>query len=119
MIIDINIESLDDLHQLKQLENSGIKINISALARKLKVDRRTIKKYMYGYKKPITRNKSSQFDTYYITIKELLNDKKKEITYKSDLYRYLVDSYGMKGSSSSFRRYIIKKSEFNKFFIKK
>ena len=48
---DIEIKSLADLPKLKILmENLKMKINKSKLARDMGVDRRTIDKYLKGYK---------------------------------------------------------------------
>src|SRR5699024_10054387 len=76
--IDINtnleITSLTDLPKLKLLmENLKMKINKSELARKFKVDRRTISKYLNGYTKNETRKKTSKIDAYYDIIKRILS----------------------------------------------
>src|SRR5690625_5500119 len=56
---DVEINSLTDLPKLKVLlESSNMKINKSQLARELGVDRRTVDKYLDGYTRKTTRNKS-------------------------------------------------------------
>lgn len=117
---ELSINSLMDLNKLKTLEETGsMKINASELARHLDVDRRTIRKYINGFEKKPTRNRSTQFDEYYVTIKSLLNHDVKIFHYKSFLYRYLIDKYGMKGAESSFRRYINSIDEFKAYFADK
>jgi len=119
---DISICCLEDLKKLKPLiENTNLKVNKSALARELGVDRRTVAKYIDGYARPKTRNRASIFDEYYDLIRELLSpetaDKKNKIFfYKRDLWQYLTDNYGLKCAQSSFRRYISSVPEFEAYF---
>ena len=50
IITDISINQLDDMHKLKPFwEDGTLKINKSQIARELKVDRRTVDKYIKGY----------------------------------------------------------------------
>ncbi len=119
-ISNFEVKSLNDLYKLSAIEKGlGMKVNKSALARKLNVDRRTIKKYINGFEKSKTRQKNSSIDQYKETIEELLSNKAKIFCYKSVLYRYLKENYGLSCSESSFRRYISKNEEFNKYFHKK
>lgn len=53
-------------------DNSNIKVNFSKIAKELGKDRRTVKKYYYGFKKTMTRNKPSKCDEFYDTIVNLL-----------------------------------------------
>ena len=48
---NLEINCLTDLNKLKDLQNNGLKVNKSALARRLGKDRRTINKYINGYQK--------------------------------------------------------------------
>lgn len=115
---EISVNCLTDLNKLKTFEEeSSLKLNVSALARELGCDRRTARKYINGYKKPETRNRDTQFDVYFETIQKLLEDSKKIFRYKSVLYRYLSENYGMEAPESSFRRYIQSVKEFNDYFI--
>jgi len=117
--IDFEIEKLEDLEKLKELEGvSDLKVNKSELGRKLGVDRRTIAKYIKGYKKPSDRRRKSQFDEYYELISKLLANEEAVFAYKRILWQYLRDNHGMSGAQSSFRRYISQKPEFNKYFQK-
>lgn len=109
-----------DLNKLKQFEeSSNLKINRSQLAREMNVDRRTISKYIQGFKKKSTRSRKSQFDSYYSIIEDLLSQPNKIFAYKRVLWQYLCDNHGMTGSQSSFRRYISSIPEFNAYFKEK
>lgn len=117
---DITIKKLTDLYKLKPfLEDGTLKINRSQLARDLGKDRRTIEKYLGGYEKPTTRDRSSYFDDYYDIISELLSDTNQQIFYyKRILWQYLKDNHGLQCAQSSFRRYIQHKPEFQIYFKK-
>ena len=57
--IDFQVKSLEDLPKLKPfLEDGTLKVNKSQIARELGKDRRTVDKYLNGYEKPTTRDKS-------------------------------------------------------------
>ena len=57
IITDIRVENIYDLYKLKPfLEEGTLKLNKSQIARELEVDRRTVDKYINGYKKPNTRS---------------------------------------------------------------
>lgn len=71
---NLEINCLADLNKLKNLQNNGLKVNKSALARRLGKDRRTIDKYINAYQKSNSRHRTSQFDEYYDIIEQLLND---------------------------------------------
>ena len=52
LILDLKIKSVEDLYKLKPFEeNSSININKSQIARELGVDRRTVDKYINGFRK--------------------------------------------------------------------
>lgn len=117
LISNIEINSLEDLRTLGLLqEATGIKVNKSAIARQLAIDRRTVDKYINGYQKSVHRNKGSKIDAFESIIRQLLNDKEKIFNYKSFLYHYLVDNYQLDCAQSSFRRYISQHEEFNNYF---
>lgn len=118
---DIKITSLNDLKKLKPfLEDGTLKINKSQLARDLGKDRRTIDKYLNGYEKSTTRERSSDIDEYYDLISELLSDCNQQIFYyKRILWQYLKDNHGLTCAQSSFRRYIQKHQEFQEYFVKR
>lgn len=117
IITNLEINNLEDLRKIKSLEeNSNLKVNKSALAREMGVDRRTIDKYISGYVKPKNRIKNSSCDDYYQVIKELLNDKNRVFVYKSVLYRYLQENHQMKVPRTTFERYLRRHDELNNYF---
>ncbi len=118
---DLTIKTLSDLVKLKpSLEDGTLKINKSQIARELGKDRRTVDKYLNGFRKKLTRERSSNLDEYYELINELLSDSNQQIFYyKSILWQYLVDNHGLVCAESSFRRYIQKYPEFQCYFTQK
>lgn len=117
---NIEINKLEDLVKLKALiEESNLKVNLSEIARELGCDRRTVKKYIKGYEKVTKRNRKSPIDDYYSLIQELLNSKTRIFYYKRVLWQYLVDNHGLNVKQSTFRGYISRHSEFNKYFKNK
>ncbi len=117
----LEINTLEDLKKLKPLmEGSNLKINKSHIARELGVDPRTVGKYINGYVKPTTRNRTSKIDKFYPIIKELLSEESIQIFYyKRVLWQFLKDNHGLDCAQSSFRRYISKYEEFNNYFNKR
>lgn len=114
---NLKINTLMDLNKLKQFEDSSnLKVNRSQLAREMNVDRRTISKYILGFKKNTSRSRTSQFDSFYPVIEELLGHPDKVFAYKRVLWQYLCDNHGMTGAQSSFRRYLSSIPEFNTYF---
>ena len=82
IITDIAINQLEDLHKLKPFwEDGTLKINKSQIARELKVDRRTVDKYIKGYKKSCHRHRDNCITPYYDIIDELLSDRNQQIFY--------------------------------------
>ena len=118
---DLTISSLTDLPKLKLLmESLNMKINKSELARKFKVDRRTIDKYLEGYRPNTKRKRASKIDKYYDTIKHLLSDETpQKFYYKRVLWQYLKDNHDLNCSESTFRGYISRKPEFQSYFDSK
>lgn len=116
---DVKIERLEDLKKLKLLmDETNIKINISNLAKELGKDRRTIKKYIQGYKKSKTRKRSSYLDKYYSIIKKLL-ESKQIFFYKRNLWQYLKDNHDLECPETTFKSYLARNSEFNDYFKNK
>lgn len=72
--------------------------NKSEIARQLNMNRKTVSKYLEGFEKSKYRNKGSEFDEYYDTIRDLLSSETQVFHFRSILYRYLVDNYGMRWS---------------------
>ena len=90
---------------LTVLDKLGIKPNFADLARKYKMDYRTVKKYYEGYKgKPKNRNCRSKLEPYASIIEEKLSISR--ISHKG-VYRMLLSKYGEKkiGSYTNFMCY--------------
>lgn len=122
IIVDLKIESLEDLYKLKPLmENSSFHINKSQIARELGVDRRTVDKYINGFQKSKKRNRKSRLDKYYGVIQELLSEQNPQIFYyKRILWQYLVDNHGLHECRySNFCHYINSHKEFADYFRQK
>ena len=121
IITDISINQLDDMHKLKPFwEDGTLKINKSQIARELKVDRRTVDKYIKGYKKSCHRHRDNCITPYYDIIDELLSDRNQQIFYyKKTLWQYLVDNYDFKSIYCNFCHCLKKYPEFNSYFNKR
>ncbi len=84
LIIDLVINCKEDLYKLKPMAEKDLgDINYSALARELGLDRRTVKRYILGFKKSKTRIKTSGLDEYFEVVRELLFDTNQIFRYKS------------------------------------
>ena len=115
----IKLDSLEDLKEYKKfMDDNNLKINIAALSRKYKVDRRTINKYLNGFEKKKTKNKSSKLDKYYDLIKSLLSSSTQTFSYIRVLRQYLEDNYGIDIQYSTFYNYIRNTPEFYEYFKK-
>lgn len=121
IITDLRIESINDLYKLKPfMEDATLKINKSQIARELDVDRRTVDKYLNGFKKSKTRICENCITPYYDIISELLDSNNPQIFYyKSVLWQYLVDNYHYSGSYVNFCLYLKKYEEFENYFKKR
>ena len=110
IITDLKIKSVDDLYKLKPfMEDSTLKINKSQIARELEVDRRTVDKYIDGFKKSKTRTSHNCIDDYYDVIAELLSDRNQQVFYyRRVLWQYLVDNHAYTGSYVNFCYYLRK-----------
>lgn len=120
LIVDFDVKSKEDLKKLRPLVDQDLKsINYSALGRELNMDRRTVKKYIYGFEKAKHRVKPSKLDKYAALVYQLLFETKQIFRYKSFLYRYLVDNHDLDCSESSFMKWLTKNNDFNDYFISK
>lgn len=116
---EIELISIKDLNKLKLLVevNKLDKPNFSELARRLGVDRRTVKKYYEGNTVKCRKAKKSKIDNYYDIITSLLSEESNQMFYyKSHLYRYLVREHGLQCSRSNFNHFILKNSKFAEYF---
>lgn len=120
IITDIRVESIYDLYKLKPfLEDGTLKINKSQIARELEVDRRTVDKYINGYKKTSARSCSNCITPFYYTIAELLSDRNQQVFYyRKVLWQYLVDNHGYAGAYCNFCHYLGTYPEFDSYFRK-
>ena len=120
IITDLEIKTVEDLYKLKPfMEDSTLKVNKSQIARELEVDRRTVDKYIKGFKKSKTRTSVNCIDEYYQIIEELLSDRNHQVFYyRRVLYQYLLDNHGYNGSYVNFCYYLRKYSELDSYFNK-
>ncbi|MCG5200445.1 hypothetical protein MCS34_09585 [Staphylococcus aureus] len=96
-----------------------MKINKSEIARHMGVYRRTVDKYLNGFEPTKKRNRQSIIDKYYPIIEKLLSDSSEQkFYYKLILWQYLKDKHGLTCAYSTFRAYILKHDEFNRYFMK-
>lgn len=118
VITDLHVKSVDDLYKLKPLVQEGIlKVNKSQIGRELGIDRRTVNKYINGFKKSKTRNCDNCLSPYYDIIKDLLDANNPQIFYyKSVLWHYLIDNHGYSGSYPNFCLYLKNYEEFENYF---
>ncbi len=115
--VALKVERPEDLPRLKEfMEENKIKVNKSDIARQLKLDRRTVSKYLEGYEKSKTRNKPSKMDEQYELIKGLLSSETQRFSYRIDLYRYMQDNHGLAIPRSTFFHYIQNTPEFAQYF---
>ena len=74
LITDLEIKTVNDLYKIKPLmEGTSLKINKSQIARELNVDRRTVSKYINGFKKSKTRKRENSLSPFREVVKELLS----------------------------------------------
>lgn len=111
---EIELNTVNDLKNLRLvMEVNGLdKPNFSELARRLGVDRRTVKKYYEGNIEVNRKPKKSKIDDYYDLISSLLSAESDQIFhYKSHLYIYWVREHNLKCSRSNFNYFILKNNK--------
>lgn len=117
--VSLKIEKLTDLSKLRYfVKHDNLKLNKSEIARNLKVDRRTVDKYLNGFEKSKHRNKPSKLDEYKDIIAELLSSPYQQFSYRSCLYRYLQDNHKLHVPIQTFYHYLKSVPEFNAYFKK-
>lgn len=119
IIMNLNIESLEDLPKLKPFtESNDLKLNKSQIARELGVDRRTVSKYLDGFHKSPHRSSTNCLTPYLDQIRTLLLDpeNEQEFAYRRVLWQYLRDNHGYTGSYSNFVHYLNQIPEFQSYF---
>lgn len=120
--IDVTtISSLDKLLKVGELVREDvIKMpNISALARHLKKDRKTVRKYLGGFEKKDTRERVKYLDQYRSSILNYLKDEFKTFEYYDHLYLFVKDKHDITCSYSTFKRYIQSDEVLSKYFKEK
>ncbi len=118
-IVNLKVDRAEDLPKLKEfMDNNNLKINMAEIGRQMGMDYRTVKKYLNGYTRPQTRDRPAAMDSYYDTIKELLESDTQIFFYKRNLYQYLKDNHGLIESESAFYHFIRAHDEFNRYFGK-
>lgn len=117
--VSLEIKELSDLTKLRSfMEDNNLKLNKSAIARELNVDRRTVGKYLDGFQKKEHRDKPSKVDEYRDIIDELLSSNTQIFHYRSVLYRYLIDNHNMDIPAQTFYHYIKSNPELDAYFRK-
>lgn len=96
-----------------------INLNISKIARELKIDRKTVKRYLEGKVPKKTRNRKKYLDDYKEYIKETLNDEYSSFDYIDHLYNYVRREKNITCNRVTFNRYIRNNEELNKLFKRK
>lgn len=115
--VTLKIESREDLPKLRTfMEANNLKINKSEVARQLDMDRRTVTKYLDGYKRPVERHKPSRVEAYRPIIEELLSSETQIFFYRKVLWQYLKDNHGMDIPLPTFYHYLQNTPEINEYF---
>lgn len=113
----LRIDKPIDLPKLREfMEDNNLRINKSEIARQLNMDRRTVSKYLEGFEKRKNRNKTSKMDAYYEIIADLLSSETQIFAFRSVLYHYLVDNYGLTVPVQTFYHYLQRTKEFDAYF---
>ena len=121
IVTNLKITKLEDLHKLKPLmESTNFKINKSQIARELGVDRRTVGKYINGFRKSKHRSSTNCLTPYTEIIRELLSDENEQLFYYRRVLRQkLRDNHDYRGSYSNFCYYLNLIPEFKAYFDKR
>jgi len=114
------ITKIEDLLMFsKAYEEGMIRLNISKLAKHLKKDRKTVKKYLEGKVPKKSRDRIKYLDEYRDYIVLVLKDKYQSFDYIEHLFNYLKREKGITCSRSTLNRYIRKDDELNGLFKRK
>lgn len=115
--VTFDIKSREDLPKLRAfMKVNNLKINKSKIARQLNMDRRTVAKYLDGYKRPAGRKKHSRVEEYRPIIEELLSSETQIFFYRKVLWQYLKDNHGMDIPLPTFYHYLKNTTEFDEYF---
>ena len=114
------ITKIEDLLLFSKAYKEGlIKVNISKLAKELKKDRKTIKKYLNGETPKRTRVRVKYLDEYREYIVEVLSDKHQSFDYIDHLFKFLKREKNITCSRTSLNRYIREDMGLNELFKRK
>jgi hypothetical protein len=120
IVIIEQIKSVNDLLNFSRAYKEGmIKLNVSKLARHLKKDRKTIRRYLNGNIPKKTRKRVKYLDQYRDYIIEILSDKYQSFDYIDHLFKFLKREKNITCSRSTLNRYIRYDEELNKLFKRK
>jgi len=115
-----NITHVEDVLMFSKAYQEGkIPLNITKIAKHLKKDRKTVRKYLSGEVPQKTRQRTKYLDEYRAKLVEVLSDKYQSFDYIDHLYKYLKREHGITCSRSTLNRYIRNDIELNTLFKRK
>ncbi|MGP1414154.1 MAG: hypothetical protein ACTTID_04105 [Bacillales bacterium] len=116
IILNLIDKKEDLLFLSKSFKEGKIRMNISKIAKKLNVDRKTVKRYLDGNPPKKTRNREKYLTQNRDVIKNLLNDEIREFEYIDHLYRFMKREYLIECNRVTFNRFIRQDKDLNKLF---
>ncbi len=118
-IFEVKINNINELSYLSRAYLEwDLKLNISKIARELKCDRKTVKKYLNGHTPKKTRNRIKYLDSYKDLMVIYLNDPKREFEYIDHLYSFMQREHNITCTRSTFYRFINDTNDIYRFFKK-
>ncbi|MBS3986927.1 MAG: IS21 family transposase [Erysipelothrix sp.] len=115
-----HIRKLEDLLMFSKAYQKGmIQLNITKIAKHLKKDRKTVRKYLMGEVPKKTRQRQKYLDEHREYIVEVLSDKYQSFDYIDHLFKYLKREKGITCNRSTLNRYIRNDDELNGLFNRK
>lgn len=115
-----HITQLEDLLMFSKAYQKGmIQLNISKIAKHLKKDRKTVRKYLMGEVPTKTRKRQKYLDEHREYIVEVLSDKYQSFDYIDHLFKYLKREKGITCNRSTLNRYIRNDEELDGLFKRK
>lgn len=120
---DILLEHITHIEEIsmfsKAYQEGKIPLNITKIAKHLKKDRKTVRKYLSGDVPQKTRRRTKVLDEYRKEIIDVLSDKYQSFDYIDHLYKYLKRENGLSCSRSTLNRYIRNDVALNALFKRK
>lgn len=115
-----HISQLEDLLMFSKAYQKGmIQLNITKIAKHLKKDRKTVRKYLMGDVPTKTRKRQKYLDEHRDYIVEVLSDKYQSFDYIDHLFKYLKREKGITCNRSTLNRYIRNDEELDGLFKRK